>query len=126
MRLRERAVRDRRHAVDMDQAYVFDVEDADADSWSAEVAVAASKPAEAIQRIRAAGLHKRQIHNNGRPGRVMSLAEVAGIEEAESEIMRRRSNDDGWSAWIPLPAGTSLNWRVSGDAVVRTRGSGHR
>jgi hypothetical protein len=111
---------------DMDSVYVFQIEDADADSWLAEVAVTASKPAEAGRRIRSAGLHKKQIGNDARPVREVSIAEVPGIDRSDMGMMRRRSNDEGWTDWSPLPAGTSLSWRVSGDAVVKTRGSGHR
>ena len=110
----------------MDSVYVFDVEDADADNWSAEVAVVAGSPAEANQRIRATGLHKKQIRNGGRPVRIVSVAELVPIACSVSGIVRRRDNIGGWMAWGPVPAGTSLNWRVSGDAVVKTRGSGHR
>lgn len=110
----------------MESVYVFDVEDADADGWTAEIAVAAFTPAEASRRIRAAGLHKKQINNGARPVRVLSLSEVPEVEAAGSGIARRRLNDSGWTAWVPVPVGTSLNWRVSGDAVVQTRGSGHR
>ena len=110
----------------MELAYVFNVEDADADGWSAEVAVAASKPSDAARRVRTAGLHKKQIRNDGRPVRVVSLAEFPELGASPSGIVRRRLNDSGWTTWISLPAGTSLSWRVSGDAVVETRGSGHR
>lgn len=110
----------------MRSVYVFAIEDADADSWSAEVAVIATKPAEANKRIRAAGLHKKQIRNGARPIRVLSLSELPEIEASASGIVRRRSNDDGWTAWTAVPVDTSLSWRVSGDAIVRTRGSGHR
>jgi hypothetical protein len=113
-------------AVNMIQVYVFDVEDADAGTWTSEVAVVASKPAEAARRIRAAGLHKKQIRNDARPTRVVGLAEVIGIDESPTRIVRRRREDDGWTEWEPVAAETSLNWRVSGDAVVQTRGSGHR
>ena len=110
----------------MESAFIFDVEDADADSWSAEVAVGATKPAEASRRIRAAGVHKKQIRNGGRPVRVVSAAEIPGFDGSESGVMRRRLDDGGWTPWVSVPAGTSLNWRVSGEAVVRSKGSGHR
>ena len=112
--------------LDMDQVYVFDVEDADAGSWTAEVAVVASKSADATRRIRAAGLHKKQIRNDARPVRVIGLAEVLRIDESPTRIVRRRREDAGWTEWEPLAGDTSLNWRVSGDAVVQTTGSGHR
>lgn len=110
----------------MQSVYVFNVEDADADSWSAEVAVAATKPAEASRRVRAAGLHKKQIRNDARPVRVLSVSEIPEIESSVSGIIRRRLDDAGWTAWTSVPVDESLNWRLSGDAVVQTRGSGHR
>src|SRR5665648_1199172 len=110
----------------MKSVYVFDVEDADADNWSAEAAVVATKPAEASRRIRAAGLHERQIRNDARPVRVVSVSEVPEIESSSSGILRRRLDDSGWTAWTSLPVDGSPNWRRSGDAVVKTRGSGHR
>lgn len=106
--------------------YVFDVEDADAESWSAEIAVTAMKPAEASRRARAAGLHKKQIRNGARPVRVVSVSELPEIESSASGIVRRRLDDAGWTAWAPVPVDDSLNWRLSGGAVVQTRGSGHR
>ncbi|WP_298457902.1 hypothetical protein [uncultured Cellulomonas sp.] len=112
--------------LDMEQVYVFEVEDADAGSWTAEVAVAASKPVEATRRIRAAGLHKKQIRNDARPVRVVGPAEVRGIDKSPTGIVRRRREDAGWTEWEPLAADTSLNWRVSGAATAQTRGSGHR
>lgn len=110
----------------MDSVYVVEVEDVDADSWSAEVAVIAFTPAEANKRIRASGLHKKQIRNDGQPVRIVSPSELPAIETSSSGIVRRRSNDDGWTAWTAVPVDASLNWRVSGDAIARTRGSGHR
>lgn len=110
----------------MSPVYVFEIEDADADSWSAEAAVVADTPAGAARRIRAAGLHKRQIRNDGRPTRVAETAEIPAAEDAASGIARRRSDDAGWTAWEVLPDGVSLNWRISGTATVQGRGSGHR
>lgn len=110
----------------MGPVYVYDVEDADADSWSAEVAVAATTPAEASRRVRAAGLHKKQIRNGARPVRVVSVSELPEIESSASGIVRRRLDDAGWTAWASIPVDDSLNWRLSGDAAVQTRGSGHR
>lgn len=109
----------------MELVYVFAVEDADADSWSAEVAVAASKPSEAVRRIRSAGLHKKQIRNEARPVRVIGLDELPELGASSGGIVRRRLNDAGWTPWSAVPKGASLNWRVSGDAVVETNGRGH-
>lgn len=114
------------HAGYVDSAYVFAVEDADADSWSAEVAVVASSPAEASRRIRGGGLHKKQLLNGGRPVRTVSVAGIETLASSPSGIVRRRDNDDGWTTWEPVLEGASLNWRVAGDAVVRGKSSGHR
>ncbi|MBO1752507.1 hypothetical protein J4G33_11910 [Actinotalea sp. BY-33] len=110
----------------MDQVYVFEVEDADAAAWRSEIAVLATTAAEAHRRIRAAGLHKKQIHRDGRPARVLAVAELPGVVDSPSGFMRRRDDDGGWTAWEQVAAGTPLSWRVSGQATVRTRGSGHR
>ena len=110
----------------MDLVYVFIVEDADADGWSAEVAVAAANPADASRRIRTAGLHKKQIHNDGRPVRVQDLNELPELADSSSGILRRRLDDGGWTTWTPVATGSSLSWRVSGDAVAKGKGSGHR
>ncbi|MBO9554748.1 hypothetical protein [Cellulomonas sp.] len=110
----------------MGTVYVFRVEDADADGWSAELAVAATSAGEAGRRLRAAGLRKKQIHHEGRPVRVVDAAEVPELSEAASGVVRRRSGDSGWTTWSAVPVGTSLSWRTSGGAVVDTRSSGHR
>lgn len=109
-------------ALGMHSVYVFDVEGADADSWSAEVAVIANKFADANQGVRAAGLHKKQIKNGARPVRIVSLSELPDVEASAGGIVRKRSND-GWTAWTAVPFDTSLSWRVSGDAIIRTRGA---
>jgi hypothetical protein len=105
----------------MDAVYVFEVEDADAACWRSEVAVAAVRADEAGRRIRAAGLHKRQIRNGGRPVRVISIAELPAISSSPSGFMRRR-DEDGWTEWEQVASDVSLNWRVSGRAGVQTRG----
>ena len=110
----------------MELVYVFAVEDADADGWSAEVAVSASKPSEAVRLVRTAGLRKKQIRNDASPVRVISLDELPELGASSSGIVRRRLNDAGWTTWNPVPADSWLSWRVSGDAVVKSRGTGHR
>jgi hypothetical protein len=42
----------------MDEVFVFEVEDIDADSWLAEVVVVANSRQAALRKIRDAGLHK--------------------------------------------------------------------
>lgn len=91
----------------MESVYVFDVEDADADSWSAEVAVSATKPEEASRRIRASGLHKKQIRNDARPVRVVSVS-VPEVEASVSGAVRRRLDDSGWTAWSSVISARSV------------------
>ncbi len=50
----------------MDELFVLEVEDIDAGSWLAEVAVVAESRQAALKKIRNAGLRKKQIHR-GRP-----------------------------------------------------------
>jgi hypothetical protein len=68
----------------MEAICVFEVEDADAVAWRSEIAVVASKAGGAGRLIRAAGLHKRQILNDGRPVRVLSLAELPAARRVAS------------------------------------------
>jgi hypothetical protein len=56
---------------------VFEVEDIDADAWLAEVAVVAESRQAAFWKIRDAGLHKKQIHGDGRPVRTHHVLEFA-------------------------------------------------
>jgi hypothetical protein len=95
----------------MEAVYTYRVEDADADGWTAEVAVAAASPVEAGRRVRALGLHKKQIQNDGRPVRVLGVSEVPEVLQSPIGVARRRSDDDGWTGWSPVDGGTSLNWR---------------
>ncbi|WP_250444279.1 hypothetical protein [Actinotalea sp. C106] len=96
----------------MDTVYVFEVEDADAAAWRSEVAVVAPSAAEANRQIRAGGLHKKQIRNDGRPVRAHTVAELPCIVDSPSGFARRR-DDDGWTPWEHVAAGTSLSWRES-------------
>jgi hypothetical protein len=90
----------------MDLVYVFRVEDADADGWSAEVAVAAANPADASRRIRTAGLHKKQIHHDGRPVRVLNPDDLPELADSSSGILRRRLEaDEGRLAFAREDAG---------------------
>ena len=65
------------HAEQMDEVFVFEVEDIDADAWLAEVAVVAESRQAAFWKIRDAGLHKKQIHGDGRPVRTHHVLEFA-------------------------------------------------
>ncbi|HEY3001887.1 MAG TPA: hypothetical protein VGJ44_06020, partial [Kribbellaceae bacterium] len=58
----------------MTEVFIFEVEDIDAETWTAEVAVAAQTRQEAYKRLRDAGLHKKQFRSAGRPVRTESLA----------------------------------------------------
>lgn len=106
----------------MTEVFIFEVEDIDADAWTAEVALAAATRQDAYRRLRDAGLHKKQIENEGRPVRTEPLAAWAVLAASPSPFMRRRDDDGGWTAWEMVAEGTSLDWRISGKPVVRTLG----
>jgi hypothetical protein len=94
------------------EIYVFEIEDADADGWTAEVAVLAPSRAEARRALTASGLHRKQIRHEGRPIRIGSVADLPAIA-APPHVLRRRNDDAGWTAWEPVPEGATLNWRVA-------------
>jgi hypothetical protein len=100
----------------MAKVFVYEVEDIDAASWTVEVAVAARTRQEAYRRIRDAGLHKKQIHNDGVPTRTEPLADWDVLSRKPGTILRRRFDDSGWSDWEPVQEGVSLDWRISGHA----------
>jgi hypothetical protein len=91
--------------------YVFEIEDSAADDWVSQVAILAVSQAEARRSLRDAGLHKRQIQNDGRPVRTLPDTDAAFTDFAEGRFMRRRQNDSGWTAWGLLPVGDPLDWR---------------
>lgn len=91
---------------------MFEIEDADADGWTAEVAVLAPSRAEARRALTASGLHRKQIRHEGRPIRIGSVADLPAIA-APPHVLRRRNDDAGWTAWEPVPEGATLNWRVA-------------
>jgi len=100
----------------MGEVFVFEVEDIDADSWLAEVAVVAESRQAALKTIRDAGLHKKQIHGDGRPARIHHAAEFGNAFGDRTTILRRRLHDSGWTEWETVPIGMSLNSRISGKA----------
>ena len=95
----------------MATVYVFEVEDSAADSWTSQMAVIAESQSAGGRSLRDAGLHKKQIQNQGRP---VSSAPT-GVEPFGSltpgGFMRRRLNDSGWSDWELLTPDQPLNWK---------------
>jgi len=100
----------------VDEVFVFEVEDIDAYSWMAEVAVVAESRQAALRKIRDAGLHKKQIHGDGRPVRTHNTVEFGNAVDDRATILRRRLDESGWTAWNTVPTGVSLNSRISGKA----------
>jgi hypothetical protein len=96
--------------------YVFEIEDSAADDWVSQVAVLAQSQSDARSSLRGAGLHKRQIQNDGRPVRTLPDTDASFTGLAEGRFMRRRQNDTGWTAWDLLPAGDPLDWRQDPNA----------
>lgn len=104
----------------MTQVFVFEIEDADADSWTAEVALVADSPAAAARQLKDRGLHKKQIRRQARPVRTMSTSEFGTLFDVPGVLVRRRLHDSGWSPWTVTSDEVSLSWRVSGTARVRS------
>jgi hypothetical protein len=95
-----------------DQVYVFRIEDAEADGWSAEAAVRAPGRQEALRELRARGLRKSQIANESRPVRTDDPSSFDVILDVPGAVARRRLDDSGWTPWRSSGPGESLNWRV--------------
>jgi hypothetical protein len=95
-------------------AYVFEVEDSDAGSWIAEIAVLAPERRTALRRLRLAGLHKKQIRNQCRPVRSQAVTDFGRLFDDPQAIVRRRLEDDGWTAWTLVAPGLWLDRRISG------------
>jgi hypothetical protein len=102
----------------MDEVFVFEVEDIDADSWLAEVAVVANSRQAALRKIRDAGLHKKQIHRDGQPVHTHHVVEFDNTFDDRATVLRRRLHESGWAAWEKVPPGISLNSRISGKAQL--------
>lgn len=104
------------HTRAMASVFVFQVQDIDSDWWVSEVAVVADTRQEALRRTRDAGLHKKQIENDGRPTEIQPLGAWKVLFENPAAILRRRGDHDGWCQWEQVPEGVSLDWRISGEA----------
>jgi hypothetical protein len=98
------------------EVFVYRVQDVDAASWKAEMALIAESRQEAFSRLRAGGLHKKQFDNDARPVEVVTPTSFEGQFPDDQAILRRRDNDSGWTAWEVVPSGQSLDWRISGTA----------
>lgn len=62
----------------MAHVFVFDVEDIDAQTWDAELAVVAEARRGALHRLRSRGVKRRDLRDpHGRPVLELSLAEVS-------------------------------------------------
>lgn len=96
--------------------YVFEVEDRAADGWASQIAVLGDSASTANRALRDAGLHKRQIQNQGRAVTTAPLQDERFATLGEGRFMRRRLNDSGWTAWALVPAGEPLNWRLDPNA----------
>jgi|GEM_PF-4120167 len=105
----------------MDQIFVFEVEDAEASSWRAELGVVAPDRATAARRLRESGVRRSQFKDGLRPARVLSLSEVALAGLTTGTVVRRR-DDDGWTPWELVAEDRTLNWRRSGRFVSDPRG----
>jgi hypothetical protein len=95
----------------MTQVFVFQIEDAEALSWIAEVAIAADSATSAAKSLKDAGLHKKQIHNEGRPVRVESVADFPYFAAGGSDILRRRNEETFWTDWQPGSKSDPLQWK---------------
>jgi hypothetical protein len=98
----------------MDEVFVFEVEDIDADSWLAEIAVVAESRQVALKKIRDAGLHTDSW--DGRPVRTHDAVEFSNSFDDRATILRRRRHDSEWTEWETVPTGLSLNSPISGKA----------
>ena len=90
----------------MPSVFVYEVSDRDADSWTAELAVLAETPQDALKKLRAAGLHKNQL--TGKPAYALDRQDVGDLLDAPGGIVRRRLQDSGWSQWQAVSTGGLL------------------
>lgn len=93
--------------------YVFDVHDAEATAWHAEVAVHAVSAEAAYRLLRTnGGLRKKQI-DGGRSRRPLRTEHTFPCGDAltEDHVHRRLDHDGQYSPWEREPLGRLLNWR---------------
>lgn len=100
----------------MADVFIFEVEDIDSDWWMSEVAVLAESRQDAYRHLRDAGLHKKQIQNDGRPVRTEPVSAWDMLAKNQAAVMRRQGDHHGWGAWEQVPEGVALDWRISGKA----------
>lgn len=96
----------------MSLVYVFEIQDSASDGWSSQIAVVGDSQSAANRVLRDAGLHKKQIHNEGRAVATASRQDERFVSLSEGRFMRRRQHDSGWTAWALVTVGDPLNWRL--------------
>jgi hypothetical protein len=102
----------------VDQIFVYAVEDGRAECWTVELAVRALRQADAFRTLRDGGLRKSQFLGSTRPSRSMSLAELDDETLGPGGIARREFEPEGWTPWVPVPLGFTLDWRDSGQVKL--------
>jgi hypothetical protein len=95
--------REQRAAVPEAGIYGVDAEDAGASSWRGRYLTWAADADDARQRIKVAGFHKKQIRDTWTPRRPPPDGPPAPRGPDSKGWCRSRLNEEGWTAWQPLP-----------------------
>lgn len=95
----------------MNHAFVYEVEDAAASTWIAEIAVVAEDRTSALACLKAAGVHKKQIGRDARPVRVEPIVAMPSLEDSPGAMVRRRLHDEGWTEWSAVTDTDPANWK---------------
>ena len=94
--------RERRASQPAEGVYGVDAQDAGADSWTGRHVVWARTPDEARGRVAAAG-HKKQLTRRWTPS-APPPGLPGDLGAGDDRWYRSRLEDDGWTAWVALPA----------------------
>lgn len=109
MAKREQPTRAQRRAERTPDAGVYRVElmDRGADSWFTHLIVFCQSPTEATERLQAVGLTGR-ITRQYRAEADLPAEAVELAAASPGTFFLSQANDDGWSAWSPLPTDYEL------------------